>query len=54
MDKNTVNVENEGHVLCGFSFFSFDILDLGTHNFSGGLDWGHARPDRSSICSVDR
>jgi len=44
MDKNTANVENDSHVFCGINLFSFDISDLGSQNFSEGLDWGHSRP----------
>jgi hypothetical protein len=41
VDEHTVNVEYEGHVLCGADLLTSKILELGGDDVAGRLDRGH-------------
>jgi len=43
VDKDTVNVEDEGHVLGGTNLLASEILELSSDDVAGWLDRGHAR-----------
>ena len=48
MDEDTVNVEDEGHVLSGANLLASEVLELSSDDVAGWLDRGHARADSST------
>jgi len=48
VDEDTVNVEDEGHVLSGANLLASEVLELSSDDVAGWLDRGHARADSST------
>ena len=53
MHEDTINVEDECHILGSSNFLARKILNLGSKNIAGRLDRWHARALRLAIWVMD-
>lgn len=54
VDEDTVNVENESHVLGSLDLLAGEVLDLRSKDLTSGLNRGHARAARLLVGVVNR
>jgi len=52
VDEDTINIEDEGHVLGSLDLLAGDVLHLGSEDLTSRLDSGHAGASRLAIAGV--